>query len=108
MGFMRGHAKVGGRKGGQPNKATKNLKEMILGALEAKDGQRYLEKVAENDPRTFCALLARVLPLTIAGDAAQPLRYEVVLTFGQSQDDVPAQFSGATPDDKALVHMPCP
>jgi hypothetical protein len=42
-----------------------------------------------------------------AGDAARPLRYEVVLTFGQSQDDVPAQISGATPDDKALVHISC-
>jgi len=78
---------------------------MILGALKAKDGQKYLEKVAETDPRTFCALLARVLPLTIAGDPENPMKYEVTLVFGQGEDDMPATIPGPAIDGKTLVHM---
>ena len=55
----------GGRQNGTPNKITANLKSAILGALEAKGGQAYLEKVADNDPRTFCALLGKILPTQI-------------------------------------------
>jgi hypothetical protein len=53
-----------GRKPGTPSEPTKDLRAMILGALEAMDGQAYLEKVAKEDPRTFCSLLGRVLPIT--------------------------------------------
>ena len=96
-----------GRPKGSRNKINRTLKEMILGALKAKNGQRYLEKVAENDPRTFCMLLARVLPLTIAGDADNPIRYEVKLVFGDSGDDLSPRIPGPAADDKALVHMRC-
>ena len=54
-----------GRVPGTPNKLTANLKAIILGALEAKGGQAYLEKVADSDPRTFCALLGKILPTQI-------------------------------------------
>ena len=57
-----------GRKRGTPNKLTKDLKELIQGALEAVGGQAYLEKVAREQPAVFCALLARVLPLQHAGE----------------------------------------
>jgi hypothetical protein len=45
------------------------LKEMILGALKVKNEQEYLEKVAEEDPRTFCVLV-------------QPSPTKVVSAFG--------------------------
>jgi hypothetical protein len=62
----RGGPRVGaGRKPGSPNKLSASLKAAILGALEAKGGQAYLERVAEKDPRTFCSLLAKVLPTQI-------------------------------------------
>jgi hypothetical protein len=93
-----------GRPKGSPNKFTKSLKDMILGALKAKNGQKYLEKIAEEDPRTFCALLARVLPLTIAGDPNQPIAYEVTLTFGSGEDELQARVSGPALDGKTLVH----
>jgi len=96
--------KRAGRPKGSRNKFTKSLKDMILGALRAKDGQKYLERVAEKDPRTFCALLGRVLPLTIAGDAANPIKYEVVLTFGASEDDLQARIQGPAINGKALEH----
>lgn len=63
----------GGRQKGTPNKLTKDLKETILAALDAQGGQKYLEGVANSDPRTFCALLGKVLPMTVVGDPDKPL-----------------------------------
>jgi len=97
-------AKRPGRPRGSRNKFTKSLKDMILGALRAKDGQKYLERVADKDPKTFCALLGRVLPLTIAGDPANPIKYEVVLSFGPGENDVSAHIQGAAIDGKALEY----
>ena len=83
--FQKGHTKLGGRKPGG-SKAQINLRNAILGALEAVNGVEYLTKVARNDPRTFCSLLGRVLPLQIAGDPTNPVRYAVTLSFGQCDD----------------------
>lgn len=61
---------------GVPNKATKQLKDMILQALDGAGGAEYLERRA-NDPRTasaFLALIGKVLPMTIVGDAENPLQ----------------------------------
>jgi len=68
-----------GRKKGSLNKNTKALKDMILGALEAKGGQRYLEKQADENPQAFLTLIGKVLPTTLAGDKDNPL--EVVARF---------------------------
>lgn len=55
-----------------PNKATAELKEMILGALDKAGGVDYLERKA-NDPRTasaFLSLVGKVLPMTVQGPGA--------------------------------------
>jgi hypothetical protein len=59
----------GGSRKGIPNKITKELKEMILGALDAAGGVDYLTERA-SDPRTasaFLTLVGKVLPLTVNG-----------------------------------------
>lgn len=56
-----------GRKPGVPNKTTTVLKEAILQALEESGGVEYLKMVAKSDPRTFCAMLGRVLPMQVTG-----------------------------------------
>lgn len=64
-----------GRPKGAVNKATKQLKEMILGALDGAGGVEYLQRRAE-DPRTasaFLALVGKVLPMTVQGDPKSPL-----------------------------------
>ena len=66
-----------GRPKGLPNKVTKALKEMILGALDDAGGQRYLAVCAASEPKAFLALLGRVLPLSITGDGG-PLVVNVV------------------------------
>lgn len=75
-----------GRKAGVPNKLTADLKSAILGALEAKGGQKYLETVATEDPRTFCALLGRVLPMTVQGDDDNPIKTVLEITWAGSSN----------------------
>lgn len=51
-----------GRVKGVPNKVTKELKEMILGALSDVGGQSYLARQAEENPTAFLNLVGKVLP----------------------------------------------
>lgn len=67
--FTNGGKPGPGRPKGLQNKVTKELKEMILGALDAAGGVEYLTERA-NDPRTasaFLTLVGKVLPLTVQG-----------------------------------------
>ena len=69
-----GAPKTGGRERGTPNKVTKQLKELILGALDGVGGQAYLERQAEENPGPFLTLLGRILPSTLSGDSDNPLK----------------------------------
>lgn len=51
-----------GRKKGVPNKTTKMLKDMILGALDKAGGEAYLLKLAKTQPASFATLLGKILP----------------------------------------------
>ena len=70
-----------GRQKGSVNKTTATLKEAILLAAErvgndgkGKDGLTgYLVHVASTDVKAFSALLGKVLPMQIAGDADSPV-----------------------------------
>ena len=71
--FGKGNA---GKPKGALQKSTKQLKDMILQALDKSGGVDYLEARA-NDPKTagaFLSLIGKVLPMTIAGDADNPLK----------------------------------
>lgn len=56
-----------GRPKGSLDKNNKELREMILGALEQKGGIAYLADKAESHPQAFMSLLGRVLPMTVSG-----------------------------------------
>ena len=56
-----------GRKKGVPNKIPASVKEMILCALDAVGGQRYLEEQAKQNPQAFMSLLGRIIPSEING-----------------------------------------
>lgn len=69
-----------GRPKGSPNKATAQLKDMILQALDNSGGVAYLEERA-NDPKTataFLSLIGKVLPMQIAGDPDNPIGISVI------------------------------
>jgi hypothetical protein len=63
--------KTGGRAKGTPNAATKELKDMILGALDGAGGIEYLQRQANENPSAFMSLIGRVLPMTINGTGPQ-------------------------------------
>lgn len=72
----------GGSRKGRPNKITRELKAMILQALDEAGGVQYLVVQAKN-PRTaaaFMTLLGKVLPLQVTGDNGEPLLREIRLT----------------------------
>jgi len=62
-----------GRKKGTPNKVTADVKDAILKAFGDVGRDQYLKKVAQDDPRVFCALLGRVLPIQHEGNPENPL-----------------------------------
>lgn len=66
----------GGSRRGRPNKLTKELKEMILGALDDAGGQAYLQRQANESPAAFLTLIGKVLPLQVNGDVG--LTVEIV------------------------------
>jgi hypothetical protein len=86
MPFKKGDVRPAGsgRKKGQVNRHTAALKDCILAAFEEAGGKDYLLKVARTKPEVFCGLLSKILPLTLAGEVNQTIRYEVDLVFGSS------------------------
>lgn len=58
-----------GKPKGATTKVTRELKEMILRALDGVGGVEYLQERA-NDPKTaaaFLTLIGKVLPMTVQG-----------------------------------------
>ena len=69
MALPRGGKRKGeGRPKGAHNIVARQLKDMILNTLDTAGGEKYLLKIAKEDPKTFATLLGRVLPMTVAGD----------------------------------------
>lgn len=80
MAKPKGSPKTGGRQKGTPNKNTAILKDAILTAAQLAGGGnedglvKYLQIQASVNPGPFMALLGKVMPLQIAGDADNPLQ----------------------------------
>ena len=71
--MQRGGKRPGsGRKKGGTNKITSDVKQAILEAFNALGGVEYLCAVAREDPKAFCALLGKLIPVKVAGDAEDP------------------------------------
>jgi hypothetical protein len=69
VGPNRGNAGKG-RPKGSVNKATKALKEMILGALDRAGGEDYLLRQADENPTAFMTLIGKVLPQDVNANVA--------------------------------------
>ena len=76
--FMAKGYKTGGRRKGTPNKLTRDLREMILGALADVGGRDYLAAQAETNPSAFLSLLGKLVPTEITGRDDGPI--EVALS----------------------------
>lgn len=58
----------GGSRKGKPNKATAQLKEMVLKALEDEGGVQYLRWASREQPASFLTLLGKILPTQVTGE----------------------------------------
>lgn len=74
-----------GRPKGSPNKITRELREMILGALADKGGQEYFAKQADENPTAFMTLLGKILPTQVTGLNDGPLRLEAVVSLAPEE-----------------------
>lgn len=75
----------GGSRKGIPNKVNKELKDMILGALDDAGGQKYLAQQAIENPAAFMTLIGKVLPkdLNIGGQSDNPIVTRIdIVPFG--------------------------
>ena len=88
-GRPKGLPKTGGRQKGVPNKINRDLKEMILGALDKAGGIEYLVKQSKEKPVAFLALVGRVLPMTVASDPENPLLTGITVTLVQPEHPDP-------------------
>jgi hypothetical protein len=57
-----------GRKKGVPNVATRDLREMILVALEKAGGAEYLYEQSLSNPNAFLSLVGKCLPKDIKAE----------------------------------------
>lgn len=67
------HQLTGGSRKGIPNRQTVAIKDAIENAFTELGGMSYLVHVGRTDPRTFCALLSRLLPTKLANADGSPL-----------------------------------
>jgi len=67
------HQLTGGSRKGIPNRQTVAIKDAIERAFDKLGGTDYLVHVGKTDPRTFCALLSRLLPTKLANADGSPL-----------------------------------
>ncbi|RKY14898.1 MAG: hypothetical protein DRQ55_20195 [Planctomycetota bacterium] len=71
--------KTGGRQKGTPNKTTAAMRDAIFEAFEQVGGVEYLVYIAEEDPRTFCGLLKRLLPSEARAESQGPSLEDLVV-----------------------------
>lgn len=72
--FKPGHAKVGGRKKGTPNKISRDVKEMLLVAFTKLGADEFLIKQGKRNPKSFLSLLGRVIPTQVTGPNDGPIQ----------------------------------
>lgn len=70
MAAPKGTKPPGGSRKGIPNKATADIKAMILGALDAQQGggKAYLQRQAIENPVAFMGLVGKLLPKDVIVD----------------------------------------
>ena len=71
--LLRAGERTIGRAKGTPNQLTASIKDAIHNAFERLGGVSYLEHVGRTDPRTFCALLSKLLPTKLSNADGSPL-----------------------------------
>lgn len=77
-GFTKGHKKIPGtgRKKGQKNGFTMDLRRVILESLHLLNGPEYLVQQGRDNPVAYLNLLAKLMPVSVIGDSTNPIQVE--------------------------------
>jgi hypothetical protein len=96
-----------GRPKGARNKLTRDVKEMILGALSDVGGQKWLVKQAELNPTAFMGLLGKIIPTqmdaTVKRELPEMSRDELLALLGSARAAAPNGRGGESPQVAADV-----
>ncbi len=57
---------------------TANIREALLEAFHRAGGADYLERVANESPQVFCALLGKAMPLQVTGADGGAIQINVI------------------------------
>lgn len=76
-----GSGRTKGTKNIAPGAKAPELRDIVLRALGTVGGQKYLEQVARADPKTFLALIGRLLPTRVEGEVAHVAEIRVITGF---------------------------
>ena len=101
-GHQKGDPKTGGRRKGTANKVTKELRQMVLDALDGVGGQAYLEARAHDQPKAFLALVSRCLPKDIR---IGMLEYLELNFIGVKRAGTADQLRAARPSSKGVPRI---
>lgn len=90
-GFQPGNKLAGSRKGKQ-NKVTADIKEAVIKAFNEVGGWKWLVKLADENPKAFSTLLAKLLPNNVnLGDAnGEPITITIRGYNGNKPSDTAA------------------
>ena len=90
-----------GRPKGARNKLTRDVKEMILGALSDVGGQKWLVKQATLNPTAFMGLLGKIIPTqmdaTVKRELPEMSRDELLALLGSARAAAPNGRGGEPP-----------
>ncbi|NQT81958.1 hypothetical protein HQ563_02985 [bacterium] len=76
-----------GNPAGRPKGALNHysrLKDAVMEAFEGAGGTEYLQRIADDDPRTFLALLGRLLPRGFADSVSMDSVHELLASVEQA------------------------
>lgn len=92
MTFQVGNKASKGRVKGSQNKFTADMKQVFLNVFERLGGEQWLWDYANNDPKTFIQILAKLLPNNVnLGDAnGEPITITIRGYNGNKSADIDA------------------
>ncbi|MDD3644348.1 MAG: hypothetical protein PHR19_02350 [Bacteroidales bacterium] len=86
MAFEKGKPRAAGagRKKGVTNGDTAKLRGLILGALDSKGGQGWLEQQMDEQPVAFMSMIAKCIPKEIEAN----VKSSVILTLSKTDAEL--------------------
>lgn len=81
MANKKGAKKVGGRQKGTCNKFSKDVRQMVLNALNGahpEGGEAWLKKQAEDNPIAFLQIVGKIIPAEIKASVKEKITVEIV------------------------------